>query len=200
MEDPKAYGKFSDCLHALALQAQAFGQISVRGPPLKIGGDVELIVLHPFERVEEPKGDKNDDSVVVKLRYKEVNFIFTGDASAKVEREILKEGIGSDVLKLGHHGSRTSSDPEFLKKVSEGTENFYAVISSDDEDGKGKTYGHPHQETLERLREIKGAQLYRTDLHGDIVFTTDGSKINVKTQKRVYYPEDLWEPGRVTLQ
>ncbi|MCX5909034.1 MAG: MBL fold metallo-hydrolase, partial [Deltaproteobacteria bacterium] len=171
VEDPKAYGKFANCLHSLALQAQTYGQISVRGPPLEIGDGVELIVLHPFDRVEKPSRDKNDDSIILQLKYGGSSFLLTGDASAVVEKELLNEDIESNVLKLGHHGARTSSAENFLKKVSGGKRGFYAVISSDDEDGKGKTYGHPHLETLERLKEIPGIHLYRTDLHGNTVFT-----------------------------
>ncbi len=197
VEDPRAYGRFADCLQDLALRAQIYGQISARGPPIELGGGVELTVLYPFEMVDSPARDKNEDSIVIKVRYGKFGFLLTGDASSKVERELFSEEIESQVLKLGHHGARTSSDPDFLNRVREGSKTFYAVISADDQDGKGKTYGHPHEETLERLRALKGIRLYRTDKHGHIMFTTNGKTIQVKTEKRVYLPWEIWEPGEV---
>ncbi len=198
VDDPRTYGRFADCLQTLAQRAQNYGQISARGPPLEIEPGMELVVLYPFDKKETPGKEKNDDSLIMKLRYGKISFLFTGDASAKVESELLEEDIESNVLKLGHHGARTSSGENFLKKVSQGTQTFYAVISADDQDGKGKTYGHPHQETLERLKENHGVRLFRTDKQGTIVFTTNGKTVKAKVEKKLPPNEDLWEPGGTT--
>lgn len=117
--------------------------------------------------------DLNNFSIVLKLKYKDTSFLFTGDAESLSESEILKKSydIKADVLKIGHHGSKSSTSAEFLKKVAP----KYAVISA----GAGNTYGHPNQETLAKLNEGK-VQVYRTDIDGTIIFTTDGSKITVE--------------------
>ena len=89
--------------------------------------------------------DMNNYSIVIRLVYGTTSFLFTGDAEAESEKEMLSKGynIKSDVLKVGHHGSNTATSPEFLKAVSP----KYAVISV----GKGNDYGHPHQVTLDKL-------------------------------------------------
>lgn len=115
----------------------------------------------------------NNYSVAVKLVCGEKSFLFTGDAEKETENEILDdfEAIECDVLKVGHHGSSTSSEYEFLKAVNP----QYAVISC----GKDNEYGHPHRETLESLKKIK-AEVLRTDELGTIVIETDGKKISIK--------------------
>lgn len=127
-----------------------------------------------------PVGDGYDEinnySAVLKLTYNDVSFLFTGDAEELSEREMLESSyseLDADVLKAGHHGSRYSTTDDFLNAVSP----QYAVIECD-EDNK---YGHPHSETLTRL-ENSGADIYRTDLNGNITFITDGTGIDVSTQ------------------
>ncbi|MCD7797523.1 MAG: MBL fold metallo-hydrolase [Clostridiales bacterium] len=118
--------------------------------------------------------DLNNSSAVLKLTYSDVSFLFTGDAETLSENEMLSVSyyeLDSDVLKVGHHGSSSSSCEEFLSAVSP----EYAVI----ECGADNSYGHPHTETLERLENV-GVKIYRTDYDSDIVFTTDGSAINVE--------------------
>lgn len=113
--------------------------------------------------------DLNQYSAVIKLTFGNNKFLFTGDAGNVSEAEI-KSDVKADVLKVGHHGSRTSSSAAFLKKVSP----KYAVI----EVGKGNSYGHPTEQALSRLKAV-GAAIYRTDESGTIIFTSDGSKISV---------------------
>ena len=96
-----------------------------------------------------------------------------GDAEVSSEKEITSD-IDVDVLKVGHHGSDTSSGNSFLDKVSP----KYAIISV----GSNNSYGHPHKETLNRLEKI-GATIYRTDLNGDIMVSTDGTNIGITTEK-----------------
>ncbi|MBP1760849.1 MAG: Metallo beta lactamase family protein [Firmicutes bacterium] len=111
-------------------------------------------------------GDEvNDYSVVCRLDTGDVEFLFMGDAETPVE-QALTGNLEAEIVKVGHHGSSSSSSPEFLKQVSPKA----AVICC----GAGNTYGHPHQETLDNLGNI-GAAVYRTDLNGNIVVATDGA-------------------------
>lgn len=117
----------------------------------------------------------NDYSVVIKLTYGSKAFLFEGDAEALTESEMLKSytaDLKSDVLKVAHHGSSTSTSDEFLSAVAP----EYAVISV----GKGNSYNHPNKQTLKKLKNIK---LFRTDKNGTITITTDGSKITVSKEK-----------------
>lgn len=120
--------------------------------------------------------DSNNSSVVIKLTYGENKFLFTGDAE-KSEEDDIWTNIKCDVLKVGHHGSATSSSANFLKKVDP----KYAVISC----GMGNKYGHPTDEVLERLNS-RNIEVFRTDLQGTIVFTSDGTTISVDKQPTVY--------------
>ena len=118
--------------------------------------------------------DINDSSIVLKMTYGDNTFLFTGDATSNVEEIILNKDIKSDVLKVAHHGSSYSSTTEFLDKVNP----KYAVISV----GKNNSYNHPASITLQKLsnRDIK---VYRTDLDGTIIFTSDGTNLSVQTKK-----------------
>jgi competence protein ComEC len=110
------------------------------------------------------EGDDNDTSVVVRLYSCASSVLFTGDLTQKGEGMLLDKGIllDSDILKVGHHGSKTSSSEEFIVAVSPDI----AVISS----GKGNRYLHPHEETLATLAKY-GIEIRRTDEEGDISFT-----------------------------
>ncbi len=115
----------------------------------------------------------NDYSAVLKLKYQEHIFLFTGDAEAVSGQEILVKGIDikAQFLDVPHHGSTNSLlTKEFLKKVSPEV----AVIST----GKDNSYGHPHQEILDMLDE-SGVQVLRTDLEGNIVISSDGEKFTI---------------------
>jgi len=114
--------------------------------------------------------DLNNYSVVIHLTYGSTSFLFTGDAEALSESEMLKAGTGlkSTVLKVGHHGSRTSSTQAFLDKVKP----QYAVIMC----GQDNDYGYPHRETLQKLAALD-TQIFRTDLNGTIIATSDGTAV-----------------------
>ncbi len=118
----------------------------------------------------------NNYSLVIKLTYGATSFLFTGDAQSISEKEMLSRGydLKSDVLKVGHHGSSSSTTADFLDAVSP----KYAVILV----SKDNDYGHPDPETLSKLKSA-GVKTYRTDLNGTIVFTSDGSKLSVATEK-----------------
>lgn len=117
--------------------------------------------------------DVNDYSVVSRLDCGNIEFLFEGDAEAPVEA-VLQGDISAEILKVGHHGSSSSSSPSFLSRVMP----KLAIISV----GTGNTYGHPTAATLAKLQSI-GATIYRTDLNGNIVVTTDGNTYSVSAQK-----------------
>ncbi|WP_179632075.1 cell wall-binding repeat-containing protein [Clostridium peptidivorans] len=144
----------------------------IPGESVDLDPDVNLEILAPNGDSYE---DLNNYSIVFKLTYGSKSFLFTGDAEDVSEKEMLNRGydLKADVLKVGHHGSNSSTTSEFLSAVSP----KYAVISV----GKGNTYGHPTQTTLDKLKNI-GAAVYRTDELGTIVATCDGSNITFNTK------------------
>ena len=119
--------------------------------------------------------DINENSIVLNVTYGNVSFILTGDAGKKAETYILSTGttIDADILKAGHHGSSTSSTDAFLKAVSPNV--IVMSLGADNE------YGHPHIEALTRFAKYTD-HIYRTDLDGDVVVTTDGSVYSVVTR------------------
>lgn len=114
--------------------------------------------------------DTNNTSIVIRIVYGDTSFLFTGDAEQETEEKILEsdQDIESTVLKVGHHGSSTSTSQAFLDAVSP----TYAVISC----GKDNSYGHPHSETLTKLASA-GVEVFRTDELGDIYCTSDGTEV-----------------------
>lgn len=126
--------------------------------------------------------DLNNYSIVIKLSFGNTSFLFTGDAQAESEQEMLSKGfdLNADVLKVGHHGSDTSTTPDFLKAVSP----KFAVISV----GKGNDYGHPKPITLEKLADA-GVQVFRTDESGTIIATSDGETIKFDKKASAVKPQ-----------
>jgi len=141
------------------------------GVKLELGSELYAELLAPNSSGYH---DINDYSAVLRLVYGKNSFLFTGDAEAQSELEMLHLGsqLKADVLKVGHHGSRTSSTAAFLKLVAP----KYAIISV----GKGNSYGHPTGEALGRLSGV-GATIYRTDESGTILCESDGETITFKT-------------------
>jgi competence protein ComEC len=137
-------------------------------------GDVRLRVLHPPEPDWERRRVRNDDSVVVEVVYRDVALLLTGDISAEVERAIVPQLTVARrrILKVAHHGSRSSSSFELLSAWRP----QIAIISA----GRGNTFGHPAVEVLRRLETI-GATVLRTDFDGQITVSTDGKEVNVST-------------------
>ncbi len=115
---------------------------------------------------------KNNDSLVIRLQYKERSLLLPGDAEKAAEHTMLAESAGAelnaDVLKVGHHGSKNSTTPEFLERVAP----RIAIISA----GEENPYGHPSAELLERL-EARGVRILRTDREGEVSVVTDGKEI-----------------------
>jgi len=116
--------------------------------------------------------EMNEYSIVTKLDYLDTSFLFTGDAESVSELEMIRSGydLDSDLLKVGHHGGRTSSSKDFIQAVTP----EYSIISS----GKDNPYGHPHKETLGRLSSV-GSKIYRTDELGTIIAISDGQNISI---------------------
>lgn len=148
--------------------------IAGAGQKIRLAPDVQIQILYPLESLagQEFK-DSNNTSIVTRLDFGENSFLFTGDVSKSVEKELIQNNanIDVDVLKAGHHGSKTSSSEDFVKIVSP----RIAVISS----GSSNSYGHPHQEVLDILAKY-GITVLRTDLQGDIKITSDGENLKSK--------------------
>lgn len=120
--------------------------------------------------------EPNDTSIILKVIYGETSFLFTGDAEYNAEQAVLNRGadLSANVLKVGHHGSDTSTGYQFLREIMP----EYAIISC----GKGNSYGHPTDTVLSRLRDAD-VKVYRTDLNGDITVTSDGKNVSVSANK-----------------
>ncbi len=143
------------------------GQKIVIGRP---GLPTILEILHPFESLEGQEfKDSNDTSVVARLVFGDVSFLFTGDITKKVEAKLVEHDVGleSDVLKVAHHGSKTSSSLGFLEQVSPEVAVTHVGENS---------YGHPHPEVLANLEQF-GIQVLRTDINGDIRIVSDGNNL-----------------------
>lgn len=154
---------------------------AIKGKNLKISTACKGVEI-PLEGIQArfiaPVGEGYDDlnnySAVIRIDYGDISFVLTGDAEEFSEKEMLLSGenLKADVLKVGHHGSSSSTCPAFLKAVAP----QYAVIMC----GIDNDYGHPHRETLAAL-EVAGVKVYRTDLHGTIIMKSDGHSINIGT-------------------
>jgi competence protein ComEC len=145
-------------------------------------GSVRVDVLHPAVPDWERPRVRNDDSMVLRLRYGDVEMLLTGDAGAEFEAAFPADGhLPIRLLKVGHHGSRTSSSQKFLDAFQP----QIAFISV----GRANLFGHPAAEVLARYAQI-GARVFRTDLDGAIVIETNGAEVNVRT----------WTGRRWTLQ
>ena len=122
------------------------------------------------------ESDLNNTSIVTKLHYGDTSFLFTGDATEAVEKEILSSNIdiNVDVLKLAHHGSPYSTTDNFLKAVSP----QYAVISV----GKDNNYGHPGSSTLRKLKK-QNVVIHRTDNEGTVILVSNGKKIEFSSER-----------------
>ena len=141
-----------------------------KGMRLNIGGGAYIDILFPDRDVL--PWPTNDGSIVAKLVYGDTSIMLTGDATAKTEKLIMDKSkdieLRSTILKVGHHGSRTSTSPEFVKTIAP----TYALVSN----GKNNKYGHPHQETLNILSSF-GAEIFRTDLLGNIIMKSNGQNV-----------------------
>ena len=166
--DTKAYQNFKSKVAEQGLQIQH----PTHGSSINLGSST-VQFLGP---ITENTDDLNNTSIILKITYGNTSFLFTGDAEREEEQDIINAGydLSADVLKVGHHGSDSSTSYVFLREVMP----KYAVISV----GTGNSYGHPTEEVLSRLRDAD-SQVYRTDSQGDIIVKSDGEQITVTTQK-----------------
>ena len=162
----RTYEKFIDTLIAKEVKAV----VPVVGEKYAIG-NAEFVILAPNSDTYK---NLNDYSVVIRLVYENTSFLFTGDAESVSENEIIDNNLtlSSDFLKVGHHGSDTSSKKRFLQEIRP----KFAVISTDG----GKA---PSDKVLQRLREV-GAEVYRTDVNGIVTAISDGNNITISTEKQ----------------
>ena len=132
-------------------------------------GDIFYVGMAKCEvmGIENDAENLNENSIIIELTYGEKKFLFTGDA--EVANEKLRSWDDIDVLKVAHHGSRTSSSEEFLEQVKP----EYVIISC----GRDNDYGHPHKEVMDRL---KGSEVYQTSKDGTILITSDGENIEIE--------------------
>ncbi|MEK9147887.1 MAG: ComEC/Rec2 family competence protein [Patescibacteria group bacterium] len=149
--------------------------LAKRGQTIRLGSNISLAVLAPFRPVA-GSSVKNihDAAVVLRLEFASTTVLLMSDAEAALERELISSdlNISSDILKVGHHGSKTSTREGFLEAV----EPHLAVISS----GRRNRYGHPAEEVLDRLQSF-GIRVLRTDQDGDIVLIIDGAGKRVQS-------------------
>ncbi len=158
---------FNELLDLLRAQGTRFHRVAAGASPLR-QGEVDIQWLNPRARGRE---NLNNRSLVMRLDYRNICFILTGDIEAATERRLARQrDVDCDILKVPHHGSRTSSLPEFLAAVSPD----WALVSA----GARNPFRHPHSQVMARY-EQQGIQVLRTDQHGAIIVTTDGGKIDI---------------------
>lgn len=169
---PHTTRTFDDYLSAIERAVESGGtDYQVPGGQRITLGDLTLRILGPNEDL----GSLNDNSVVARVDYGDISFLFTGDAEAAAEEHLLRIGadVDVDVLKVAHHGSRTSTSVPFLREATPSL----AIIGV----GADNRYGHPTEEVLSRLAEA-GVEVFRTDRHGTVVVQTCGRDISVHTE------------------
>jgi len=139
-------------------------------------GTLKLNVLNPTKPLF---SDANNNSIVLSMSYGDIDFLFMGDAENEAESKILVQSIvpipDCEILKVGHHGSRTASSPQFLNLGKPDVAIYSCKVDN--------SYGHPHQETLIALDSI-GAKIYGTDVHGTVLVSTDGKVYDIQLQKQ----------------
>lgn len=157
-----------------AVQNEGANEIeAISGKVIDLGNRATLTIIHPFVSVAGTSPKNPHDAVVVAiLKYGAFEVMLTGDMEAKVERRLVLDGhdLKSEILKVGHHGSKTSTTPEFLNAVSPDVA-FIQV-------GAKNRYGHPAQEVLSRLENFE-IKYYRNDLDGTIKVVSDGESYQI---------------------
>jgi competence protein ComEC len=158
---------------------------AVRGNTIETGGLI-LKVLHPVNLSD----TTNNNSIVLYLAYGHIDFLFTGDAEKEAEGAMLVKSDmpvpDIEILKVGHHASKTASSKDFLTVTSPETAIYMAA--------EGNRYGHPHTETISALSDM-GAEIYGTDVHGSIVITSDGEIYTLQLGKQAPLVTVATEPS-----
>jgi competence protein ComEC len=152
------------------------------GQEIDLGEGVIITVLNPqTPQITDTGSDIDNNGMVLRLSLDRVSFLLTADIGQEAEFELInrRANLASTVLKVAHHGSETSTTPEFLAAVNPEV----AVISV----GEDNPFGHPRDEVVERLEEKMGQEnIFRTDEQGTIEFTTDGERLWVKIKSKHY--------------
>lgn len=176
----------------LAVKAKGLNiKIAKAGTAIKFDAEIKTEVLAP---VSEHYEDLNNYSAVIKLTYQNFSFLFTGDAETVSENEMLKNNydLKSNFLKVGHHGSDSSTSSAFLKAVNP----QYALISV----GAGNKYGHPEEAVLNRLKKF-GTKVIRTDQQGTVVVTLDkNNNISINTSKKIKGSVNLKKDRKIKIK
>ena len=158
----------NDELHHVIQSKSIPDVVAARGEIVDLGEGAKLYVLAPFRSfVSENPTNVHDSMVVLKLAYASSSAMLMGDAEVPLEFQLIAAGdnLRADILKVGHHGSKTSSNELFLEAVHP----FFAAISV----GAKNRYGHPTQGVLDRLHQL-GIKIFRTDEDGEVTFVSDG--------------------------
>ena len=165
--DIKAYRNFKSKVDAQGLTIKN----ATPGETIDFGSS-KVTFLGP---VHENVSDLNDTSIILKITYGETTFLFTGDAERNEEQSVFSQNydLSATVLKVGHHGSGDSTTYPFLRGIMP----EYGIISVGE-----NNYGHPTEETLSRLRDAD-VKFYRTDMQGDIIVSSNGKTVTVKTER-----------------
>lgn len=152
-------------------------EVAKKGNSINLDNNIKINILHPSA----PMSDINDNSVVLHMTYDNISFMLTGDAEKKAEETILASNtnVKSTILKVGHHGSSTSTTQAFLNKINPEVAIIQVAASN--------SYGHPNDEILSRLSN-SGVKIYRSDIHGDIVISTNGKTYTINAQPYIYQP------------
>lgn len=176
---PKVEEKITSNWYIKLVEELSSGDYNIENP--SVGdvyylGDATIKIIGP---ISEPKGNTNNYSIVMKVSFGEMDIIMTGDAETEVEEEILesKENIDAEILKVGHHGSDTSSSEEFLDAISPDC----ALISTK----LGNKYEHPIKSTMENL-EKRDIEVYRTDENGTVIATITQDSVSFSCEPGDY--------------
>ena len=151
--------------------------IAQAGKVIDLGSNIKLVILHPFENLAGQEIKRaNNVSIVAQLVYKDFELLLTGDIEKKIEKALVNSGtnLESDILKVPHHGSKTSSTKNFIQAVNP----IIAVIQA----GKDNPYGHPHQSVLDTLSNIT---TFCTGQNGDIEILSDGVRFHTNTIAKI---------------
>ena len=165
VESSEEYEKFLKIVHSKNIKVI----LAKKGDKIEIENDLYFLVMWPSEKPIE-ENSMNNNALVTKLIYKDFSCLFTGDIESVAEEELIKKGdsLKSTILKVAHHGSKTSSTEEFLKEVKPKV----ALIGV----GEDNNYGHPNENVIQRIKKYTN-KIYRTDLNGEI---------NIKVRKKDY--------------
>lgn len=153
--------------------------VAVKGDIYELGA-AKVLVVGPSKNFD----NENDNSLVIKVNYGSTSFLIAGDAERAAESDMIADSalyLSSTVLRVGHHGSDTSTSYPFLREIMPS----YAVISVGDEN----TYGHPHETVLRRLEDAE-SEILRTDVHGTIIMHSDGANITYVVERNGEPVED----------